>query len=176
MTDTSQTSRRHILKGLGTIGALPSLTAVAASAGPLVAQAAPVTPSASALASSAPADFLTFSSTITGLSLDKSYLELSEKIWAALATTPKRADDFRRLITLTINAGNEWQKAIKDSGMLPYAQEAALIWYTGAVNFTSATGGEEVITYDSALAWRACSFTKPPANCGGPFGYWYNPA
>lgn len=28
------------------------------------------------------------------------------------------------------------------------------------------------INYDEALTWLACSFTKPSATCGGPFGYW----
>lgn len=28
------------------------------------------------------------------------------------------------------------------------------------------------INYDEALTWMACSFTKPSATCGGPFGYW----
>ncbi len=28
------------------------------------------------------------------------------------------------------------------------------------------------ISYDEALTWQACTFTKPSATCGGPFGYW----
>lgn len=31
------------------------------------------------------------------------------------------------------------------------------------------------INYDEALTWQACSFTKPSATCGGPFGYWQDP-
>lgn len=31
------------------------------------------------------------------------------------------------------------------------------------------------ISYDEALTWQACSFTKPSATCGGPFGYWQDP-
>ncbi len=31
------------------------------------------------------------------------------------------------------------------------------------------------ISYDEALTWQACTFTKPSATCGGPFGYWQDP-
>jgi len=31
------------------------------------------------------------------------------------------------------------------------------------------------ISYDEALTWQACSFTKPSATCGGHFGYWQDP-
>jgi hypothetical protein len=43
----------------------------------------------------------------------------------------------------------------------------------------SQDGGEnpkvsKVVTYNDALAWTVCfDFTKPPATCGGPFGYWH---
>lgn len=28
------------------------------------------------------------------------------------------------------------------------------------------------VSYDEALTWQACVFTKPAATCGGVFGYW----
>jgi hypothetical protein len=39
-----------------------------------------------------------------------------------------------------------------------------------SVNLQSAIIGQ--INYDEALTWQACTFTKPSATCGGPFGYW----
>ena len=42
-------------------------------------------------------------------------------------------------------------------------------WFSGTY---SQDRGVVTQTWDTALAWRACTFTKPPATCGGQIGYW----
>jgi len=41
------------------------------------------------------------------------------------------------------------------------------LWYTGQNTAKAAT-----VTWTEALAWRACSFTKPPSECAAP-GSWH---
>jgi|HubBroStandDraft_6_1064221.scaffolds.fasta_scaffold221804_2 hypothetical protein len=45
-------------------------------------------------------------------------------------------------------------------------------WYSGTYDAASGTVTQ---TWTGALAWKACTFTKPPATCGGPTGYWAKP-
>ena len=45
-------------------------------------------------------------------------------------------------------------------------------WYSGVYD----TGkGQAVAGFEQALLWRAMSFTKPFADCGGETGYWSKP-
>lgn len=45
-------------------------------------------------------------------------------------------------------------------------------WYSGIYE----TGeGPAVATFEHALLWRALSYTKPLADCGGEMGYWATP-
>lgn len=45
-------------------------------------------------------------------------------------------------------------------------------WYSGIYDSGK---GEAVAGFEQALLWRAMSFTKPFADCGGETGYWSRP-
>ena len=52
------------------------------------------------------------------------------------------------------------------------ANAVVAAWYSGIYD----TGkGKAVATVDEALMWKALTFTKPFAFCGGDTGYWANP-
>ncbi|HEY1976868.1 MAG TPA: hypothetical protein VGG89_10000 [Candidatus Baltobacteraceae bacterium] len=44
------------------------------------------------------------------------------------------------------------------------------LWYTGIDGAKATT-----VTWLQALAWRACSFTKPPSQCAAPGSWHYKP-
>jgi hypothetical protein len=158
-------NRRQVLGGLSAAGALatlglPSAVQAAKTAQPEGIQA-----------------FLKASSVLTGISLDNSYMELAEAMLDALIDSDIRLSDILTVVAAIDSAGDDWKAVLKANGLLGTAQQIALIWYTGMSQYDpSDPSNSTVVTYDNALAWRACSFTKPPANCGGPFGYWYDPA
>jgi antitoxin component of RelBE/YafQ-DinJ toxin-antitoxin module len=162
-------NRRQILGGLGAAGALGGLglslgtSTSAQAAEPEIDQTVDL--------------FLQASARITGIPLDRSYVELAETIFAALTESkhPRRTID--KVTQTVLSSGQDWHQALTRQNLITPAQDIALIWYTGMTDYRpNDTSTSTVITYDNALAWRACSFTKPPANCGGPFGYWYDPA
>lgn len=148
--------RREVLTGLGAVAAAAAFgTPLGVGAGRAMA-AAP--------GAELPDDFLLACSRLSGVDLDKSYLEIARALWAAISATP---GDWTALISTLADARTEVQ-ALADvaaKGLMTEAKALNLAWYSGMV-------GSTVITYDEALMWRVCSFTKPPASCGGEFGYW----
>lgn len=133
---------------------------------------------------STPSDdvFLKVSSIISGIPLDKSYIQLSHRIWDALlkGATEKDRNQWdllvRKLKTLPDDASSRQinRKLLPlGRGVKLKAQALAKVWYTGRIMRANHT--YEVIDYDDALVWKACDFTKPPVTCGGQFGYWHNP-
>lgn len=152
-SDQFQPNRRDVL-GAALVGA----AAVALPPLPVAAATLP------------PANFLAASSRLCGITLDSSYLQLGNQVW--LSVTGKGDPDYARICDIVMNSSddNSMKAALALAGLLPKAQTLATVWYTGM-------NGSDVITYDNALVWRACEdFTKPPANCGGPFGYWHDKA
>ena len=154
-------TRRDVLAGLAGATALAALPAATASA------------SASAI----PDTFLAASSKLCGITLDKSYIQLANTIWQALTARGDR--DLLRICRIAATAPDDATLERKlVNGPLLWPQTEALIsaWYTGMVPVGApAAAGSRVITYDDALAWTVCQdFTKPPATCGGPFGYWHD--
>ncbi|MGF7174149.1 sugar dehydrogenase complex small subunit [Azospirillum doebereinerae] len=113
------------------------------------------------------------SARLTGIELGASYLDLVQVVWATLAPT-YGAQDLDRLVRVVNDApaGAPLTEILLKQGLLPAAQALASTWYTGA---SAADGGQTVLFYNDALMWRSCAFTKPPATCGGPFGYWEQP-
>ncbi len=140
--------RRAVLAGLATATLAPSF---AWGAGP------PPLPA-----------LLQASSKLTGIALDRSYAQLAEAYWAAL-TSGTNSTDWARLIALVLETPEDkLPAALKAAGLENQAQALLSAWYSGMVNSV-------VITYDDALVWRTATFTKPPASCGGLFGYWNAP-
>lgn len=148
---TQGPTRRDLLAGmtgLAALAALPTAAGAAAASVPL----------------------LEASAKLTGIPLDLADLNLARTVWAALEPaygTPV----LERLVLTILDAPDSrpLKDVLLEQGLLPAAQAVAATWYTGA---SAADGGQTVLFYNDALMWRSCTFTKPPATCGGPFGYW----
>ncbi|UEM24994.1 sorbitol dehydrogenase family protein (plasmid) [Skermanella mucosa] len=156
MTDAphspAEPTRRDVLAGMAGVAAL-----VLAPAG-VAASPGGVSP------------LLQASSRLTGIALDSSYLELADTVWSTLAPT-YGAPVLQKLVQ-AVNAApadRPLKDVLSEQGLLPAGQALATTWYTGG---SAVDQGKTVLFYDDALMWRACAFTKPPANCGGQFGYW----
>jgi len=143
-------------------------------------------------------NFLAASSKLTGIALDRSYLQLGEDIWTLLTLREERP--YRRLLELVeVTPEPELAAALHRAGLEPEARRLLNVWYRGQIelrpedltnpavmricgDLRERIDPDEpgrlitaVIDYDDALSWQACSFTKPAATCGGPFGYWADP-
>jgi len=116
---------------------------------------------------------------LTGISLNKTYTQLGEMIWAAVLkdeNTKGKAqwfDMILRLHDLPENASEKQIERALNKPMIKKARYLARVWYTGKI--INKDKSESVLFYDDALVWRACDWTKPPATCGGKFGYWAKP-
>jgi len=62
--------------------------------------------------------------------------------------------------------------ALKAAGLERTAEIVVAALYTGAVDGPK---GPIIVSYDQALVWQACGWTKPNAFCGGATNYWANP-
>ncbi|MBC7953877.1 MAG: hypothetical protein H7Z12_18920 [Rhodospirillaceae bacterium] len=130
-------------------------------------------------AGTCPSDFVAASARLTGIELNGTYAQLAAQLWAELINLGRR-DELDRVIRLasTAHSDDDLEHRLTESGLMPTAQDIIRAWYTGAV--TIADPGRpgmtetKVVNYNEALVWTACSFTKPPATCGGPFGYWHD--
>ncbi|MEO6990114.1 MAG: sugar dehydrogenase complex small subunit [Candidatus Baltobacteraceae bacterium] len=56
---------------------------------------------------------------------------------------------------------------------LAAASQILADWFSGTY---AGPSGPVTATWSGALAWRACTFTKAPASCGGAMGYWAKPS
>jgi hypothetical protein len=151
--------------------------------GSAVVLLAPSLPVGAGVAASPRIDlFLKISSILTGIDLDKSYIQLGEMILAAIEQHESADEKTIRLalfdqfdkIPNTLSQ-DDLQNVLKnmDESFVSQAQKVARIWYTGRLELEK--DKYLVLTYDDALVWQACDFTKPPTTCGGPFGYWQHP-
>lgn len=155
---SSGLKRREVLAGLGAVAAFAAF-------GP--AKAAADLPAA-------PKGFLAASSRLCGVALDDSYRQVGDAVWNAMGG-PTDAQ-LKIVVELTQVFDNEekLQQVLKSSDLMPKAQALISAWYNGWTQ--DAAGNNVLISYDEALMWAACSdFTKPPGDCGGPFGYWQDP-
>lgn len=169
MADSANTgqggaTRRELLAGLAGATALAALPGASAAA-------------ASATASAMPDTFLAASSKLCGITLDKSYIQLANTIWQALTAQGDR--DFLHICRIAAAAPDDAtleRKLVNSKTLWPKTEALISAWYTGMVPAgATAAAGSKVLTYDEALAWTVCQdFTKPPATCGGPFGYWHD--
>ena len=125
--------------------------------------------------------FLRASALITGIPLDNSYIQLGEQVWRAV-TAGAKSQELEQWVALANDVGKmasetsdgDLHAVLKsgDGNQLLLARKLAGVWYTGYKGGAVDTENGTVLTYDDALVWRACAWTKPPATCGGPFGYW----
>jgi hypothetical protein len=130
--------------------------------------------------------FIYASSILCGIAMDKTFVELAERIWTILTKDATKRDmaQWRRLIDEISKLppssdSKRIKKRLRYMGprVFEKAQLLAKVWYTGRIKRTNGTpkGTFQVIDYDNALVWLACTFTKPPVTCGGHFGYWQHP-
>jgi len=111
---------------------------------------------------------------------------------ASLAYTGYTFDDPRvatamlNALNATVGAGNlgklaalaartppgQLDAALQAAGLQRTAEVVVTALYTGTVEGPK---GTIVVSYDQALVWQACGWTKPNAFCGGSTNYWANP-
>jgi hypothetical protein len=159
------TTRRAVLAGLA------GATAIAALPVTVSAATAPV-----AVSAEMPASFLIASSKLCGLPLDKSYIELAGTIWKTLTASGDQTFlDVCRIAAAAPDEASLRRALVDNSKYWPATKALISLWYTGMYPDGGETPADSaVVTYNEALAWTVCSdFTKPPATCGGPFGYWH---
>jgi hypothetical protein len=155
--DSGGLTRRQVMQGAAALAlatsAMPGAAAASPAAGPMPAM---------------PPGMLAASSRLTGIALDRSYLEIASTVWTAMVERQGATAMTALVEALASRPGQPPPtQDLLAAGLMPAAQALAETWYTG-----TADGGQTVLFYDQALMWRSCAFTKPPANCGGPFGYW----
>lgn len=158
--------------------------AAAASAGALGAcarganapQGGPASPAASTTSSPDLDHFMTLSALLTG------YAALDQAAGAAylqnLRGDPQLSpgvDDLFMRSGVTSDGAPKTLAELTARGVFNNPAALALYsriladWYSGTYDAASGTVTQ---TWTGALAWKACTFTKPPATCGGPTGYW----
>jgi hypothetical protein len=150
-----------------------------ASAVVVAGSVAAVAPADAAQSQSAPdlKRFLALSTILTGYTLlDPATGAAYLKNIRANATLSKAFDDLVKSTGFASNAPPKTLAALTAKGVFatpgPLALTSAILadWFSGVAG--GATVSE---TWDDALAWKACTFTKPPATCGGQTGYWAKP-
>lgn len=63
-------------------------------------------------------------------------------------------------------------KLVAGGNVRELAAAIVAAWYSGVYDSGK---GQAVAGFEQALLWRAMSFTKPFADCGGETGYWSKP-
>lgn len=156
-------------------------------AGSAAVMAVPVLPISQAKAAADPLilTFLRVSSLLTGIDLDRSYIQLGEELLTAIIKSEPGAEATRKALFDLVDglpstvSDEDLGAQLENAGIdvLALAQKIARVWYTGMIELPDENGNmvAQVLTYDDALVWQACDWTKPPATCGGNFGYWQNP-
>ena len=146
-------NRRELLQGLAalaTSGWLPATFAQSASSPTL-----------------SPSQFSATSIACTGYTFDDP--RVATAMLRALNDSVGRAN-LIRLAKLAINTPpGQLDAALKTAGMERTAEIVVAAFYTGTVDGPK---GAIVISYDQALVWQACGWTKPNAFCGGQTNYW----
>jgi hypothetical protein len=121
--------------------------------------------------------FLGLSTILTGYtSLDPTIGAAYLKNMRANPTLSKAFDDLVKSAGFASNAPPKTLAALTAKGVFATPGSLALTSAILADWFSGVPGGATVSeTWDDALAWKACTFTKPPATCGGQTGYWAKP-
>ena len=146
-------NRRELLQGLAAL----------ATSGWLPAAVAQSTASPALL----PAQFSATSIACTGYTFDDP--RVATAMLRALNDSVGRVN-LLRLAKLVVNTPPaQLDAALKAVGMERTAEIVVAALYTGTVDGPK---GTIVISYDQALVWQACGWTKPNAFCGGQTNYW----
>lgn len=174
-------SRRSVIKGMAAAAAAACLPGKAIAAARIPVDA-----------------FLEASARLSGIPLDSSYTQLGETLWQLL--TLEGTAKMRAMVVLVNRVPEKHlERELRRFGLTKTARTVLNAWYQGTVSILPkyfrnpvvlhALGDlsgqvdpkkpgravTAVLSYDEALVWRSCTFTKPSATCGGPFGYWQYP-
>lgn len=147
--------RRAVLRGIGALAASGWLPQSLAQGG-----SAALTPKGFAAASLA----------YTGYSFDDP--AIANAMLRALGARVGNANLARLAALASRTPPGELDGALKAAGLDTAAEIVVAALYTGTVDGPK---GTIVVSYDQALVWQACGWTKPNAFCGGPTNYWANP-
>ena len=154
-TETLRPTRRDVLRGLAALAAsgwMPAGLAQTAS---------------NAMSS---ARFAALSSGMTSFTISDPVV--ANRLIRALSANVG-ADKLVQLATLAATvAPAQLGDALKAAGLERAAAVVVAALYTGTVDTPK---GPIVISYDQALVWQACAWTKPNAECGGMTNYWVDP-
>ena len=145
-------TRREVLKGLAALSASGWMPAA-------VAQGAPL----------APAQFSAACIAYTGYAFDDP--QVAAAMLRALDQSVGRANLARLAALAAKTPPGELDAALRAAGLAGIAEVVVMALYSGVV---AGPGGLYVVTYDNALVWQACAWTKPNAFCGGATNYWAN--
>jgi len=149
-------NRRELLQGIAALASSGWLP-------PAFAQGAPST-------TLSPTQFSATSLACTGYAFD------DPRVAAAMLRALNDAVGRANLIRLAKLASNtppaELDASLKANGLERTAEIVIASLYTGTVDSPK---GTIVISYDQALVWQACGWTKPNAFCGGQTNYWADP-
>ena len=149
-------NRRELLQGLAALASSGWLPAAFAQS--------PSSPTLS------PAQFSATSIACAGYTFDDP--RVAAAMLRALNDSVGRAN-LIRLAKLAVNTPPaQLDAALKAAGMERTAEIVVAALYTGTVDGPK---GTIVISYDQALVWQACGWTKPNTFCGGQTNYWSDP-
>jgi predicted ArsR family transcriptional regulator len=149
-------SRRELLKGLAALaaaGCLPEALAQASGGAGLPA-----------------AQFASLSTAITGYAYADRRAADAMLRALAQAVGDARLARLARLAAATPAA--QLGDALAAANLQSAAETVVAALYTGVVETPQ---GPRVVSYDQALVWQACGWTKPNAFCGGSTNYWSAP-
>jgi hypothetical protein len=121
--------------------------------------------------------FLTLSSLITGVGVDKLDPELGARLYPAVEYGTGEGVSIADLARAAgVTAGSPGTQSSLEAAFAEPAAEAkarliATCWYSGQEPASGDKPGAS-LAYGAALGWRALDFTTPPGTCGGAFGSW----
>jgi fructose 5-dehydrogenase small subunit len=148
-------NRRTVLQGLSALAASGWLPSVFAQSGPPATTAKAFSAASLAYTGYAFGDPSVASAMLRALNAIVGSANLAKLAALATNTPPDQLD-----------------AALKAAGLERTAEIVVVALYTGAVDGPK---GPIIVSYDQALVWQACGWTKPNAFCGGPTNYWANP-
>jgi Membrane bound FAD containing D-sorbitol dehydrogenase len=178
------TKRRGFLQSLASVAAAEPLGALACGTFATGAFAAGITPAEAAAPAAAPAPsasvdlarFIALSTLLTGYtSLDGPTGAVYLRSIRANSAQSAALDETYARSGIAGATPPNTLAALTATGI--FATPATLAatstilaaWFSGTF---AAANGTTTETWDDAFAWKACTFTKPPATCGGATGYW----
>ena len=145
-------TRRQVLRGLTALAASGWMPRAAAQSGAF-----------------APAQFSAACIAYTGYAFDDPRVAVA--MLRALEQSVGRANLARLAALASKTPPEALDAALRAAELSGIAEVVVVALYSGTV---AGPRGIYVVTYNDALVWQACAWTKPNAFCGGPTNYWAN--